>query len=74
MIWYWLVWLVIGFGVPEAWAIISGHPQYTLSDTVWRIFQVEPLDPTPWHWKFVHFILAAFMLWLTGHFVFRIWR
>ena len=69
---YWIVWLVLGFGVPETVALASGHPEWTLSDTVWRVFAVT--DPRPWHWKVAHLILACFMLWLTGHFVFRIWR
>lgn len=70
---YWLAWLILGFGVPECYALASGHPQWTLSDTVWRIFQVHA-NPQPWHWTVAHFLLAAFMVWLTGHFVFRIWR
>lgn len=74
MTFYWLAWLILGFGVPEAVGLASGHPQWTLSDTVWQIFQVHPGDPRPWHWRFAHFVLAAFMVWLAGHFVFRIWR
>lgn len=73
MLWYWLVWLVVGFCLPEFVALGTGHPQWTLSDTVWRIFSVQPHQDV-WQWKAAHFLLAVFMVWLTGHLVFRIWR
>lgn len=74
MTWYWIAWLILGFGVPEGVALGTGRPQNTLSDTVWRVFQVHSGDARPWHWTFAHLLLACFLLWLTGHFVFRIWR
>ncbi len=73
MNWYWVVWAVVLFGVPEFIALKTGHPEYTLSDTVWRIFSVEPGQGF-WQWKASHFLLASFMLWVNLHFVFRILR
>lgn len=70
---YWLVWGVVFFGGPEFYSIVTGHPEGTLSDTVWRLFQVAG-DPRPWHWTAVHMLGALFFLWLGGHLMFRIWR
>lgn len=70
---YWLLWVVAGFGVPEAWAIITGRPQDTLSDQVWRIE-----GHFGWPWKPYHVIMAMILLalfvWLYGHLVDHIWR
>lgn len=70
--WYWALWLVVGFGVPECIALLNKDYGDTLSDTVWSWFGVFR-DQAPWHWGVLHFLLAAFMVWLTCHFVFRIW-
>ena len=70
---YWAAWLLLGFGVPEAIALVTHHPERTLSDAVWRWFDVLP-GQTVWQWKFVHFILLAIVVWLAGHLAFRIWR
>lgn len=63
---YWLLWVGPLFLIPEFWALFSGHPENTLSDNVWR------LETS--HWTFGHFFVAAFMLWLTFHFIFRMFR
>lgn len=70
---YWVfVWGALGFGVPETLALATGHPQYTLSETVWRVFDVLP-GQTIKQWTITHFLLFAGMVWLFGHFVFRVW-
>lgn len=63
---YWILWLVIGFGVPEAIALITGHSENTLSDQVWRL---EGYGAT-----FFRFFAASFFLWLLLHMVFRLFR
>lgn len=70
---YWLgIWFLLGFGVPEAWALFSGHPENTLSDQVWRL-EGNSFGP-PWAWTPVHVILAIGFLWLAGHMIAHIWR
>jgi hypothetical protein len=70
---YWPIWIVVLFGVPEAVALLTKHPEGTLSDWVWRVFDVLPGD-TLWEWKAAHLLLLCFMVWLTLHLAFRIWR
>lgn len=70
--WYWLAWLVVGFGVPETIALIH-NPEDTLSDTVWSWFGVKTGMPI-WQWNVLHIALLLFMIWLLGHMAFRIWR
>lgn len=70
---YWALWIAIGFGVPESIALASKHYQNTLSDTVWKWCEVTP-GSTVGHWTALHVFLALFLLWLTGHMVFAIWR
>lgn len=67
---YWLCWLGIGFLVPEMWALITGRPQDTLSAQVWNLTG----QGTTNGWNFAHFVVAAFCVWLLGHFVFGWWR
>lgn len=68
---YWLLWIGVGFVVPETIALITGKG--TLSDTIWRWFGVKDgISIT--HWTVLHFFLLAFMVWLFGHMVFRLWR
>jgi hypothetical protein len=73
MSWYWAAWLIIGFGVPEGIAIATKHYQNTLSDATWRWFDVLP-GQTVYQWKALHFLLLAFMVWLTLHLVFALFR
>jgi hypothetical protein len=63
--WYWLVWLVIGFGVPEGIALVR-NPRDTLSYQVWDL---EGTGAT-----FTRFFVAAFLTWLLLHMVFRIFK
>lgn len=71
--WYWAAWLLLGFGVPEGWALITRHYESTLSETAWRWFDVMP-GQTVYQWKAVHFLLFAFMVWLTLHLCFALFR
>lgn len=70
---YWLLWLVVGFGIPEAFALSTSRPKETLSDTVWWICDITP-GHTTWNWTFLHFLLAALLVWLLGHLVLGLWR
>lgn len=74
MVWYWVAWLILGFGVPEAVALATGHPQNTLSDTVWRLCSVKPHQDNPLAWNAAHILMSMFLVWVLLHFVFRIWR
>jgi hypothetical protein len=69
---YWLAWLVVGFLVPETWALFT-KPQNTLSETVWGWFGVMRNQPIS-QWSIQHYILLAFVVWLAAHLAFRIWR
>lgn len=70
---YWLLWLAIGFCVPEFWALGTGHPENTLSEQVWHLTGQTGAAGTA-HWTFAHFVVAAFCVWLAGHFVFHWWH
>lgn len=70
--WYWLLWIVVGFAVPETIALVR-NPKDTLSDTVWSWFNVKTGMPI-WQWNVLHVALLGFLIWLLGHMAFRIWR
>lgn len=71
---YWLVvWLAIGFGVPETLALATGNPQWTLSETAWRVLDVLP-GQTVWQWKFLHVLVSGLLFWLWLHISFGIWK
>lgn len=72
MRWYWAAWILVGFLAPEMWALLSGRPENTLSDTVWHWCDVTP-GKTVWTWSILHLLLAFFLVWLFGHMVFRWW-
>ena len=58
--WYWLCWLVIGFGAMETIAIATGHREWTLSNSVWRLRDLCPIV-----FKISFGLLAV---WLIDHF------
>jgi hypothetical protein len=60
----WIAW-VIAFLAIELTAIFTGHSQYTLSDYVWRLEQVNRA------WTALRFIIAAGCVWLFFHMAFR---
>ena len=77
---YWSYYLPIAFllfAIPETIALATGHPEWTLSDYVWRTFGVIRNQPIR-EWSFQHFAAAGMftltVVWLTGHFWLRIWR
>ena len=51
---YWAAWIVLGFGVPETWALLTRRPADTLSDQFWRLEQ--PFTGTP---TWLHVTVAA---------------
>lgn len=70
--WFWGVLLAIG-GVAETVALATRHYSWTLSETLWRWCDVLP-GQTILQWKFIHLLMFVFMVWLTIHLAFRIWR
>jgi hypothetical protein len=71
---YWFViWLGLGFGVPEAWALFSHHPERTLSECAWRLLDVVPGN-TFWQWTFLHFLVSFLLFWLFLHITFGVLR
>lgn len=76
--WYWLVWMVLGFGVPEAYGLLR-NTQDTLSWQFWGIEDIDFKDPlnfaewTPVHWGMA-LVLLAFVIWLGGHIILGIWK
>jgi hypothetical protein len=74
MVYYWVfVWGLLGFGVPEGIALATGHGEWTLSETIWRLFDVIP-GQTLRQWSLLHIIAACVMTWLYGHFIFGAWH
>lgn len=63
---YWLLWLVIGFGLPEGIAIGTGHVENTLSFQAWHL---EGSGATFWRW-----VMGSMLLWLFIHIVFDTFR
>jgi hypothetical protein len=70
--WYWAAWLVLGFLVPETWALFT-NVENTLSDTAWKWFGVVKGQPIT-EWNVAHYALAAFLIWLLFHIAWGIWR
>jgi hypothetical protein len=60
---YWLIWIAVGFMVPEMWALITRNPKNTLSYQVWHI---EGTGAT-----FARYFVFVFLLWLLIHMTFR---
>lgn len=65
--WLWIAWIVVFF-VIELSALITGHPERTLSEFVWRL---EGLHGA---WSFARFFIAVGCAWLTFHFTFGWFR
>jgi hypothetical protein len=60
---YWLLWIAVGFCVPEFYSLLKGKPQNTLSYQVWHL---EGNGAT-----FARYFVFAFLLWLLIHMVWR---
>lgn len=61
--WVWLAWMA-WFFLWEFLALGTGHSQWTLSDYVWRLEEVNA------QWTFLRYVVAAFCLWLFLHMAF----
>lgn len=70
---YWLLFLLVGFGVPETVALVRSRRDDTLSEAVWHWCQVSPGN-TLWTWSALHIFVALFMLWLFVHLMWGYWR
>lgn len=71
---YWfVVWLAAGFGIPETVALVTGHQEYTLSETAWRILDVLPGN-TAHQWTFLHLLTSFLLFWLWLHISFGLFR
>jgi hypothetical protein len=70
----WATYIWIGLGaiavLVEGIALLNKKEGDTLSEHVWKWLKVEDKSKKLTAWRF--FVLA-FMLWLTGHFVFGWW-
>lgn len=76
--WYWLLWFTLGFGIPEAVALIW-NVRNTLSYQIWGIEKIDYSHPLDFaRWSPVHWItgiaVLTFTVWLCVHLVFGIWR
>lgn len=67
----WIAWGII-FVITEGIALADRDRGDTLSEHVWKWFRVKGAMPTKTGWA-LRAILAGFMIWLSGHFVFGIW-
>ena len=70
---YWVVIWGGAFGAVESYALFSGHPEWTLSECIWRLIDYVP-GQTIKQWSIVHLLAALFMTWLYGHFIFGMWH
>jgi hypothetical protein len=70
---YWLLFLLVGFAVPETIALIRSRRGDTLSEAVWHWCQVTPGN-TMWTWSALHVFVALFMVWLFVHLMLGYWR
>lgn len=71
---YWfIVWLGIGFGIPETVALVTGRPQFTLSEAAWRLLDVLP-GRTVYQWSFLHLLVSFLLLWLWAHITWGLFR
>jgi hypothetical protein len=73
--WYWACWftLTVGLFLPvELYALFTGHPENTLSWSVWDLEGFIPGSHTTWTWS--HWLVGGFFfvlcLWLAVHFAF----
>lgn len=63
----WLVWLLF-FAIVEGVALVNKVQGDTLSEHVWKWFDINGKHPVGWD-RLRKFTLIAFMAWLTLHFL-----
>lgn len=63
----WVLW-VLSFCAIEFTALLSGHPEGTLSEKIWALERLHHA------WTFTRFFIAAFCLWLSLHMVLGVFR
>lgn len=61
--WLWVIWLAL-FLVIEGFAIFNKAPDDTLSEHMWKWFQIRN-KPRQWTWRRI--VLALFLVWLLFH-------
>lgn len=61
--WYWVAWIVLGFGIPEGYALAT-NAKNTLS---WQVWDAESFGGL-----WVRVPVFIFCLWLLVHMVWRI--
>jgi hypothetical protein len=61
----WIFWLLF-FAAIEGAALLRKGPDDTLSEHVWKWFQIRN-KPRAWTWR--RAVLAAFLVWLLVHMV-----
>jgi hypothetical protein len=65
---YWTLWLLIGFGVYETYAVATNQPQKTFTHFYCRAFALFPGDKgTAAWWRFRRFLGVAIASWLVLH-------
>lgn len=63
----WITWIT-WFLAWELTALFTGHDQYTLSDYVWRLEEINS------QWTFARYLIAVSCLWLFFHLAFGWFR
>jgi len=76
---YWSTLLAVFFGgffAYEITALVTGHPENTLSAYIWHwlgVYRGQPIT----QWSAAHFLFAGVFtlvaVWLIGHFIFMEW-
>ena len=68
--WYWALWIVVGFGIPEVVAIVRKQRGDTFSEKTWRWFSLHGSKGNLTKWGAVRrFAFLSFWAWLTMHFI-----
>lgn len=71
---FWLGWFIVSIGTfltVEIWALVTGRPDRTLSEAIWRLEEFKD-NQSFWNWSAGHYLfMATFGLltfWLFFHF------
>lgn len=78
---YWLTWFLVTittFAVPETYALVTGHPENTLSAQIWGLEGILSGQEPIWQWTAAHILIGGSLflglVWLAFHLLFGIWR